>query len=75
MDLLGLVTLGWMWLKMATAASEALNGRGSEGRDFYDAKLLTARFYAQRELPLSTALRRKIEAGAETLMQIPAEAF
>jgi len=75
MDLLGLVTLGWMWLKMATAASEGLNGGGSEGRDFYDAKLMTARFYAQRELPLSTALRRKIEAGAETLMQIPAEAF
>ena len=60
---------------MATAASEGLNGGGSEGRDFYDAKLMTARFYAQRELPLSNALRRKIEAGAETLMQIPAEAF
>jgi alkylation response protein AidB-like acyl-CoA dehydrogenase len=72
MDLMGLVTLGWMWLKMARAASEA---SGAEGADFYGAKLVTARFYAQRELPLSTALRRKIEAGAETLMKIPAEAF
>jgi hypothetical protein len=26
-------------------------------------------------LPLSTGLRKKIEAGAETLMKIPAEAF
>ena len=72
MDLMGLVTLGWMWLKMARAASEA---SGDEGADFYEAKLITARFYAERELPLSTALRRKIEAGAETLMKIPAEAF
>ena len=72
MDLMGLVTLGWMWLKMARAANDAA---GSEGADFYQAKLVTARFYAERELPLSNALRRKIEAGAETLMKIPAEAF
>ena len=75
MDLMGLVTLGWMWLKMATAADQALQDDAVEGRDFYDAKLITARFYAQRELPTSGALRRKIEAGAETLMALPAEAF
>jgi hypothetical protein len=76
MDLMGLVTLGWMWLKIARAASEALGqGDGKEGRDFYEAKLVTARFYATRELPLSSGLRCKIEAGAETLMKIPAEAF
>jgi len=76
MDLMGLVTLGWMWLKMALAATDAIaRGGGKEGGDFYEAKLTTARFYAQRELPVSTALRRKIEAGAESLMAIPAEAF
>ncbi len=76
MDLMGLVTLGWMWLKMARAANEAVGaGGGKESREFYEAKLTTARFYAQRELPLSTALRRKVEAGSETLMAIPAEAF
>jgi len=76
MDLMGLVTLGWMWLKMAQAATDAIaRGGGKEGGDFYEAKLTTARFYAQRELPVSTALRRKIEAGAESLMAIPAEAF
>jgi alkylation response protein AidB-like acyl-CoA dehydrogenase len=76
MDLMGLVTLGWMWLKMARAATDAIAaGGGKEGPDFYEAKLATARFYAARELPLSSGLRRKIEAGAETLMAIPAEAF
>src|SRR4051812_16169316 len=74
MDLMGLVSLGWMWLKMAAAASRAL-AEDAADRDFHDAKLTTARFYAERELPLSTAHRRKIEAGAETLMRIPAEAF
>ena len=76
MDLMGLVSLGLMWLRMARAAAEALaDGGGKEGSDFYEAKLVTARFYAERELPLSTALRRKVEAGAETLMKIPADAF
>jgi hypothetical protein len=74
MDLMGLVSFGWMWLKMAAASMAALD-RGPEDRAFHDNKLVTARFYAMRELPLSTGLRRKIEAGAEALMQIPAEAF
>ena len=74
MDLMGLVSLGWMWLKMAAAAQRALDG-GADDRAFHEAKLTTARFYAERELPLSSGLRRKIEAGAEALMRIPAEAF
>jgi alkylation response protein AidB-like acyl-CoA dehydrogenase len=74
MDLMGLVSLGWMWFKLAAASQRALDG-GAEDRAFHEAKLVTARFYAQRELPLSTGLRKKIEAGAETLMKIPAEAF
>jgi hypothetical protein len=37
--------------------------------------LATARFYAARELPLAPALRRKIEAGAETVMAIPEAVF
>jgi alkylation response protein AidB-like acyl-CoA dehydrogenase len=74
MDLMGLVALGWMWLKLARASQSALDG-GNGDAPFHDAKLVTARFYAQRELPLSGGLRKKIEAGADTLMSIPAEAF
>ena len=74
MELMGLVSLGWMWLKMAAAASSAL-GRSDENRDFHQAKLVTAQFFAERELVLSNALRRKIEAGAATLMRLPADAF
>ncbi|MFL6764891.1 MAG: acyl-CoA dehydrogenase C-terminal domain-containing protein [Sphingomicrobium sp.] len=74
MELMGLVSLGWMWLKMAAASERAL-ADGAEDRSYHEAKLITAKFYAQRELPLSTAFRRKVEAGAETLMKIPAEVF
>ena len=74
MDLMGLVSLGWMWLKMAAASAQAL-ADGSGDAVFHETKLTTARFYALRELPMTLALRRKIEAGAETLMTVPAEAF
>jgi hypothetical protein len=74
MDLMGLVSLGWMWLKLAAASTRALDS-GDGDRAFHEAKLNTAAFYAQRELPSSIALRRKIEAGAETLMKVPAEVF
>ena len=74
MELIGLVSLGWMWLKMAAASSRAL-ADGDADKEFHESKLTTARFFALRELPMTSGLKRKIEAGAETLMKIPAEAF
>ncbi|MGI8704278.1 MAG: acyl-CoA dehydrogenase C-terminal domain-containing protein [Sphingomicrobium sp.] len=74
MDLLGLVSLGWMWMKMARVSSKALE-EGVDDSQFHEAKLATARFYAQRELVEAPSLRRKIEAGAESVMAIPEEVF
>src|SRR5881394_3037611 len=74
MDLMGLVSLGWMWLKMAQASHRAVD-EGGEDSTFHEAKLVLARFYTERELPIAPALRRKIESGAEALMKLPAEAF
>jgi len=74
MELMGLTTLGWMWMKMAQVSSKALE-EGSGDRQFHEAKLATARFYAKRELVESSSLRRKIEAGAETVMALPEEVF
>ena len=74
MELMGLVILGWMWLKMVQV-SGPLAANGSAERDFHEAKLVTARFYAERELPLASGLRRQVEAGAESIMKLPEEAF
>jgi hypothetical protein len=74
MELMGLVSFGWMWTKMAAASAKAL-ADGEGDRAFNEAKLVTARFFAERELPGTNALRRKIEAGADSIMKIPAEAF
>ncbi|OAN59828.1 acyl-CoA dehydrogenase C-terminal domain-containing protein [Sphingomonas sp. TDK1] len=74
MQLTGLVALGLMWLRMAKAASEAL-AQGAEDVAFLEAKLVTARFYAERFLPDASGLRRKIEAGSEAVMALEPEMF
>ncbi len=74
MTLAGIVAIGWMWLKMARASAAALAG-GEGDRAFHEAKLVTARFYAERILPDAGALRRKLEGGAEAVMALPVEAF
>ena len=75
MNLMGLVTLGLMWLRMAKASSAALAEGAGDDKAFHEAKLVTARFYAERILPQAGAERRKIEAGAESIMALPVEAF
>ena len=39
------------------------------------AKLITAEFFAQRELSQASAFRKQVEAGAEAVMKLPEEAF
>jgi len=74
MHLMGIVAVGMMWLRMATAAQTML-AAGEGDTAFLQAKLLTARFYAERILPDTGALRRKLEGGAEAIMAMPEEMF
>jgi alkylation response protein AidB-like acyl-CoA dehydrogenase len=74
MHIMGLVSLGLMWLKMAKVAAARL-AQDSGDNAFYEAKLTTARYFAERYLPDAGALRRKIEAGSEAMMALPEEAF
>lgn len=74
MHLFGLVVLGYMWAKMAKAANENL-ASGTGDADYFKNKLLTGRFYMEKIMP-ETALRKiRIEAGADSLMEMAAEAF
>jgi len=74
MQLMGNLSLGLMWLRMAKASAEAL-ANGTDDRALHETKLATARFYAEKVMPETNALRRKIEAGSESLMALPVEAF
>jgi len=74
MHLVGVVAVGLMWLRMASAAAR-LKAAGEGDAAFLDAKLVTARYFAERVLPEAGALRRKIEGGADAIMALPIEMF
>ncbi|MBK5920629.1 acyl-CoA dehydrogenase [Rhodothalassium salexigens] len=74
MHLMGLVVMGHMWAKMAKVALIRLD-EGSGDMAFHENKLITARYFAKHMLPETGGLRAKVEAGADPVMALAADAF
>ncbi|WP_069298883.1 acyl-CoA dehydrogenase C-terminal domain-containing protein [Neptunicoccus sediminis] len=74
MHLFGHVCMGLMWARMAKAATSALDA-GTDDPDFYKNKLVTGRYYMQRQLPATGMHLARIQSGAENVMGLDAEAF
>jgi acyl-CoA dehydrogenase len=72
MHLFGLVVLGYMWCQIVEAAHRNV---AADASDRMNAKLVTARFYMERMLPGTAAHLARIQAGAGSMMELPAEAF
>ncbi len=75
MHLFGLVALGYMWAQMAKAAQNKLSVGPDGTEQSLNAKLITGRFFMERMLPATATHLARIEAGAQTIMEFPAEAF
>ncbi|PHR20852.1 MAG: acyl-CoA dehydrogenase [Sphingopyxis sp.] len=74
MHLMGIVSLGLMWLRMSEAAQAALDA-GTDNAKYYEAKLVTAQYFAERFMPDAGSLRRKIEGGSDAIMALDPEMF
>ncbi len=70
--LTGVVVGGW---QMARAALAITNGAASDDPAFGDAKLITARFYAQHILPRAAGLQHAATAGANAVMALAEDQF
>jgi len=69
------VVMGWLMIRHAAVALEALPGASDADRAFYEGKIASARYYARTVLP-KTRLRRELaEAEDGGLMDLPAESF
>jgi alkylation response protein AidB-like acyl-CoA dehydrogenase len=73
--MLGLVALGFMWVRMAKVAAEKLPASQGEDAAFYRAKRATAAFYIDRILPQVGALLYAIKAGKTSMMALEESAF
>jgi 3-(methylthio)propanoyl-CoA dehydrogenase len=71
--LAGNVVAGWCLAQGLLAAEKAVES--GEDLAFMQAKITTARFYAEHILPRTAALRDAILNGAESCLALPLEAF
>ena len=74
MHLMGLVTLGYMWAIMADKAFVALEA-GTSDKQFYENKLVTAKYYMDRIMPEAGAHQARIQSGCDSMMELAAEQF
>ena len=70
----GLTVGGWLLAKQAAAAAQRL-AAGEGDPAFLNAKIVSARFFAEQFLPQATALLGPVTRGAEALFAIPEEAL
>jgi len=72
LHLFGLVALGYMWGLMANVARAKL---ADDDSGFSRNKLTTARFYMERLMPETGLRLARLSAGADSMMELEAEAF
>ena len=73
LHLFGLVTLGYMWARMAKVAQDKLADGGDQA--YLKTKLVTGKFFVERMLPETSLRLSRVQAGSDTMMELPAEAF
>jgi len=74
LKLMGIVCGGWQMGRAALAANRHLQA-GEGDKAFYEAKILTANFYASHFLTQAAGLRDVIVNGGADVMALPEEAF
>jgi butyryl-CoA dehydrogenase len=74
LKLLGIVSGGWQMARAALVAHKRL-AEGKGEKPFYEAKIKTARFYADHVLAHAPALRNVVVRGAAGVMALAEEQF
>jgi 3-(methylsulfanyl)propanoyl-CoA dehydrogenase len=75
MHMFGLCALGYMWARMAAAARDKLKAGANGAEPRMNAKLVTGRFFMERVLPETATQLARIQSGAGSTMELPAEMF
>jgi hypothetical protein len=72
---LGDLLVGWLLLRQAQVALDALDSAEPRDRDFYEGKVAAARFFAQQMLPPLSAQRAIVETTDNALMDVAEGSF
>jgi alkylation response protein AidB-like acyl-CoA dehydrogenase len=74
LNLFGIVAGGWQLTRGALAAERHLQARDGDNQ-WFEAKILTARFYADNILPKASALSTAVVQGADAILDLSDEQF
>lgn len=77
LDAFGHIVIGWIWLKQAIVAAQALQNGTPAGTEatFYNGKLATCRYFFRHELPLAKARLELCNSLDNTSTEAPVEMF
>lgn len=74
LNIFGTVAIGWMWGRMAKLSLEKL-AAGEGNAEFYNRKLVLARYWMEREIPLIAGWLERLKHGADGYMELDEAAF
>lgn len=70
----GRIAGGWCMMRAALAADEKLNAKNGD-TEYFEAKILLAKFYAERTLPEARALKAAIMNSSDVIVSFPIEQY
>jgi len=75
LELFGLITIGWQWLKQAIIAQQSLAQAHAADHDFYQGKLMTARYFYEYELVKADYLMKRLSSADRVTIDMQSEWF
>lgn len=75
LELFGLITIGWQWLTQAIIAQQKLSEAHDSDRDFYQGKLMTARYFYEYELVKADSLIKRLSSSDQVTIDMQSEWF
>ena len=75
LELFGIVTIAWQWLRQATVAQTALSTAQGDDAAFYQGKLMAARYFYEYELVKTHSLAQRLQSKDKVTLEMQGEWF
>ncbi len=76
LEMFGIINIGWQWLRQATVAIHKLpDALSDDDRNFYNGKLMTARYFIEYELIKVRSLAKRLQSPDRVTVEMRSEWF
>ncbi|MFN3850965.1 MAG: acyl-CoA dehydrogenase [Spirosomataceae bacterium] len=75
LEMFGIITIAWQWMRQATVASKALPTAQGEDLNFYQGKISTARYFYEYELVKVDSLAKRLMSNEMVTIDMQSEWF